>query len=723
MDKSLSIGVVVGATLAASFPGAISGAKQQINTLGAAIKDLSGKRGLIERFEKDQVAIEKTRLKLSQAQKEVLRVKAALRKDSKNSGLAKDLEVAQRQSEKLSTALEKQRDNLQKSQRAMVNSGVSVKDVAHEYTRLGREIERTEAKYARLKKRMSQRDAAKGRVMDMRGEMLGAAGLLYGAGSLVGEAMDFGRSATRLSTVMNAENVGKELAKSRRHALAYARKSLANETDLLNIEYALNSAGLDAATARAGSEIVSKVSTITEGAAEQVGEVVATTFNNLGGALEGSTVERLQRIGDVLTKTQFKFQLRDFSQLGESFKMATPALAQYNVNLEQGATLLGALNSAGLQGSMAGTALTATFRNLSKASEEFGFDMSRGFDGGLDVIATLQAMSDAIGGFDNMEQSTIDDLQRVFGDEGIRMVSLLGPKLHELSEAQKDVADSSRGIVDASYQKFMDDGRGQLTLFTSNVRTLGLAFAGTLLPAVNAVLRPITGMVGHIGIFVEKYPAVSKFITGAVVGFTLFKGALMASAAAQWAFNAAMMANPIGLIVAALGGAAALIVHYWQPITGFFSSMWSGIKSLFSQGVGFLTKIWERSPVGLLFKAGQKLAGFIGDLFGDDDDPQPGVDDQLPGDSRSDSGVKVGASMSPRSQRQRANVSPAGLAAEIASAQPAQQAVNQSTSISAPITIHATPGMDEQAVAQIVTDHLTEQQRRAEARQRGNLYD
>lgn len=701
MDKSLSFGVVVGASVAGSFSRSIGSVKGQFNTLGDSIKQLSHNKGLIERFEKDQAAVEKARLRLGHTQQEVLKLKLALRKDPENQGLAKDLERAQRKAAKLGTALDDQRTKLSASKRAMVSAGIGVKDYAAEYTRLGKAIDKAQQKQARFKKYASRRDAAASKLSDMRGEMVGGLAALYGVGRLVGEAADFGRGLTRLSTVANAQNVGKAIAESRHHAIEYARKSLASETEIIDIEYALNSAGLDAQTARIGSELVSKVATVTGGAAEQVGEVVATTFNNLGSQLEGSTAERLARIGDLLTKTQFKFQIRDFGQLGESMKLATPALAQYNVNLEQGATLIGALNSAGLQGSMAGTALSATFRNLSKASKEFNFELVRGADGGLDFIATLQNLSNSIGGFEAMDQRTIDDLQKVFGDEGVRMVSLLGPKLKELAAAQEDVAKSSRNVVDSSYERFLEDERGQITQFTNNIRTLGMAFAGALLPSVNAVLRPVTAFVGHVGRFVEKYPALGKIIIGAVGGFVAFKGVMMAVTAAQWAWNAAMLANPIGLVVAGIGAAAALLIHYWEPVTEFFSSLWdrlAGFVGKFVERLGGLAgqvlKLWE--PVTEFFGGlWDKVGGFVGAIWG--------------------GAKKLGSGASELGAAVAGNVA--------APPAPALASSHSATTISAPITINAAPGMDERAIAEQVDRKLREREQRAGARRRGALYD
>jgi len=47
----------------------------------------------------------------------------------------------------------------------------------------------------------------------------------------------------------------------------------------------------------------------------------------------------------------------------------------------------------------------------------------------------------------------------------------------------------------------------------------------------------------------------------------------------------------------------------------------------------------------------------------------------------------------------------------------------QSVSINAPITIHATPGMDERAIAGEVQKALEQREARAASHQRGALYD
>jgi len=72
----------------------------------------------------------------------------------------------------------------------------------------------------------------------------------------------------------------------------------------------------------------------------------------------------------------------------------------------------------------------------------------------------------------------------------------------------------------------------------------------------------------------------------------------------------ALMLNPIGIAITVLAGAAFLIYKYWEPIKGFFTGVWSHIKTAFAGGIGGIsTLIANWSPVGLFYRA---FAGVLG---------------------------------------------------------------------------------------------------------------
>ncbi len=403
--------------------------------------------------------------------------------------------------------------------------GVSIGDVVRQHRRLERSATRAEASLARVATRERNAQVRS----ELHAKAIGTLGAAYAASRIFGGAIEVQDAQVRLRTVINAKDTAAALKASRRHALDFARDSLASEVEVLNIEYALDSAGLDAATARLGTEIVHKVATVTQGSAAQVGEVVGVVFNNLGAAIAGTATDKLARIGDVLTKTQFKFQIRDFGQLGESFKEGAAAAIKYKVSLEQTAATLGSFNTAGLMGGRAGTAFNAVLRQLGRASQQFGFTIERNAAGEMDLVGTLGHLKEALdAAYGTDVDARAAALQKAFGDEGSAVALLLG-NMAGLTEGYRAVADGSRGVVDTAYQDFLASTGGRLRTLGQNLKIVGNLLAGTLVPALNAVLTPIAAVARWVGIAVAKVPALGMVLGGATLGFAGFTAAAMVS--------------------------------------------------------------------------------------------------------------------------------------------------------------------------------------------------
>lgn len=83
----------------------------------------------------------------------------------------------------------------------------------------------------------------------------------------------------------------------------------------------------------------------------------------------------------------------------------------------------------------------------------------------------------------------------------------------------------------------------------------------------------------------------------------LLRGLMVAGRAILFIGRALMM-NPIGLIITGIAVAAYLIYRYWEPISNWFQSLWSEIKTAFDGGiVGISELIINWSPLGLFYKA------------------------------------------------------------------------------------------------------------------------
>lgn len=91
--------------------------------------------------------------------------------------------------------------------------------------------------------------------------------------------------------------------------------------------------------------------------------------------------------------------------------------------------------------------------------------------------------------------------------------------------------------------------------------------------------------------------------TAAKVATLAWKGAILvwtgvqkAATAAQWLFNAALSANPIGLVIAAVVALIAGIVLLWKNSETFRNiviGVWNAVKSAVSAVVSFLISLWD----------------------------------------------------------------------------------------------------------------------------------
>ena len=480
-----------------------------------------------------------------------------------------------------------------------------------------------------------QESLAASRQKVMRG-MAVAAGAAYSIGRMFEKSMDIEEQVIRLRTVINAEDADAAVGRSIAHTRETARKSLASESELLQIQYELNSAGLDEQAAQVGSDIVAKVAKVTAGDAGGVAKVMAMVRNNMGGSMA--------RIGDVLTQTQFKFAISDFGQLGEGMAEAAAGAVAAKLPLEQTAAAVGALNTAGLTGSRAGTALNALLRQMGPAADELGFAMVRGADGSLDLGATLEALNERLPDPADIDARN-DAIQRLFGDEGKRGLVPLLADLDKYREGLQAVG-QSEGVVDQSIQRFLDSSGGQWQMLTQNLTAVGAVLGGTMLPLVNSILTPMADFAGWVGALVERFPQLGHALGAAGLALTTFGGSWAAAAwfgkgqqflgFAQGAAKAALglarnalpflgkavmwvgrlfLTNPIVAAVAAIAGAAFLIYKYWDPIKAFFGKLWEWIKTATAAAweSGILPVIL--GPIGIVIRYWDEIKTFFGGLW------------------------------------------------------------------------------------------------------------
>ncbi|QQQ19668.1 phage tail tape measure protein [Brevundimonas vitis] len=127
-------------------------------------------------------------------------------------------------------------------------------------------------------------------------------------------------------------------------------------------------------------------------------------------------------------------------------------------------------------------------------------------------------------------------------------------------------------------------------------------FLGDIAAAVGPVVDALGGFNGLLDLM-------------AIIMITRVAIAIWSAVSAVWALNGAMLANPVGLVIAliaVLAMAAFAVFRNWKPIAAFFTGLWDDLSSAFSSGVAFLAKLLPTlDPVSLIIRHWVPIVGFF----------------------------------------------------------------------------------------------------------------
>ncbi|HFD0742475.1 phage tail tape measure protein [Escherichia coli] len=474
------------------------------------------------------------------------------------------------------------------------------------------------ARVTRARERYSRAQETAGKLKTGGALAIGAAAAGgYAAGRFLQPAIGFGKEMSRVQALTRIDKNSPQFKALREQALKLGSETQFTASDAASGQSFLAMAGFTPQAIQAALPGVLNMALaggVELGETADIGSNILTQFN--------LTADQMDRVGDTLTAA-FTRTNTDLRALGETMKYTGPVAAKLGISLEEAAAMAGMLANNGLRGSDAGTAMRASLSRLASppkaaadALKELGVSVAdaRGKMRPMeDVLLDLYKATQKYGQVDQVSffkdiagEEAFVGLQTLVAAAGSGELQKLTRELQgargEADRVAKVMADNLDGDLknlDSAWEglriRISDLVDGPLRSVTQwltrvlekitslaqahPVLTRQLLIAGGALLAMTATIGSLSlvigGLYGKLATLrlgfdiltrsmnvVRVLPALWGMVTGSV---SLLGGAIGA------------LFSPVGLIVAALAGAAVLIWKYWDPIRAFFAGVFSGI--------------------------------------------------------------------------------------------------------------------------------------------------
>lgn len=232
---------------------------------------------------------------------------------------------------------------------------------------------------------------------------------------------------------------------------------------------------------------------------------------------------------------------------------------------------------------------------------------------------TILKVLNAIRGLDKVKQASV--LSNLFGKESLGAIAPLLSNLDGVQDNLNKVADSSKyaGSMEGEFSARSETTANSLQLAKNNMEAFKIAIGNGLIPAMTPMISLLTQGVKWVSGIAQEFPGAASVLGTAAVSIAIFCGAVGALSTLagtvqtvatfvqwakeaglatriwtgiQWAWNAAMTANPVGVVI--MGIAALIAIGYvlyqnWDTISSFVATMWEGGKQAITDFCGTIS--------------------------------------------------------------------------------------------------------------------------------------
>ena len=601
------------AQLGREFSTTFGTAKRTLTDTQKEINALNQTQADISAYQKQQQAVENTSRKLSDLQKEYDNIQREIQEtEGFSSSLENKLIEKQRAIDKTSESLKNQTDKLHQMESAMQDAGIDTDHLTDESKKLTQQMDDLAKKQAEAAKEAQNFGVEGVSSFEAVGSAMVAAGIAAGLKAIYDEYKECISIAADFEETMSTVEALSGATAEEMQALSSYAKQLGATTKFTAKESAeamtyMGMAGWDA------GQMIEGMSGLLNLAAAS-GEDLAATADIVTDNLTafGMKAADTAHFSDVLAAAATNSNT-SVAIMGETFKNSAALAGALGYSVEDVAVAIGLMANAGIKGSNAGTALKNVFNGLlsgvTLTAEAFGEVEYSAINADGTMKSFGETMQELRGYFDQMTGAEkMQNAETLAGQRAMAgFVSIMNSTDADFQKLTASINDCS-GAAQKMADIKMNNLNGQLTLLNSaadglkttigeayNEELRALAKIGTdILTGINdflskhpILLKSLIAITAEVGLIVAAYygyiaakkimntvRALSTVLraqeTAATVTETAATGAQTvatnAATVAQTGLNAAMMANPIGLVIGAVAALTVGLVALVQVI-------------------------------------------------------------------------------------------------------------------------------------------------------------
>lgn len=568
-----------------------------------------------------------------------------------NGALAQSFKTSMQQARGTLTQYGSKMNELKTQQKALDSAlkqgAISMDSYRNATARVGKELEQTAAKDAKLRKAMQNKIAAdvnaKSARSDLGSTLATTAVMAAPFVGMLSKAADFEAVMSKVKAITVSDD--KAMQQLTATARELGEKTMFSATQAGEAMTYLGMAGWNSQQIMAGMPGLLNLAAASGTDLARTADIVSDDLTAFGlGA------EHAGHMADVFAKTSTKTNT-NVEMLGETMKYAAPVAHAFGASLEETAALTGIMANSGIKASAAGTALRSGFLRLAgtsakstKAIEEMGLSLSEATAQQEEARAALAslgiAMDDTNGPRkmgaivrdladktkDMSKEQRLATLATIFGTNAASAwVAVIDQGPDALDQLTKEL-ENSDGAAAAMAETMQNNARGAMIRLQSATESVAISIGGTMLPTLAELGDSLANEAAYVSKVASEHPELTEAIIktsfavmGMVIAYKTIRAvyysvmaahaayklmmeservatmrnviasgihrasmiassiAMYATAAAQWALNTAMSANPIGLVIIAIVALIAAFVWlgtHFQAVSEFCTSMW-----------------------------------------------------------------------------------------------------------------------------------------------------